>query len=64
MPGGNIGFGYGDLFVYQARAFLDQILGRTSMLPPCATFADGLHTMRVADAIVRSHAADGLRADV
>lgn len=59
MPGGNISFGYGDLFVYQTRAFLDQILGRESVLPPCATFADGLHTMRVCDAIARSAADEG-----
>ena len=59
MPGGNISFGYGDLFIYQTRAFLDQVLGRESTLPPCATFADGLHTMRVCDAIVRSAAAEG-----
>lgn len=59
MPGGNISFGYGDLFVYQTRAFIDQILGRDSVLPPCATFADGLHTMRVCDAITRSAGADG-----
>lgn len=64
MPGGNISFGYGDLFIYQIRAFLDQILGRESILPPCATFADGLHTMRVCDAIARSAADEGRRTEI
>lgn len=59
MPGGNISFGYGDLFIYQARAFLDQILERESRLPRCASFEDGLHTMRVLDAITRSHRENG-----
>ncbi|HMR50335.1 MAG TPA: Gfo/Idh/MocA family oxidoreductase [Arachnia sp.] len=54
MPGGNISFGYGDLFVYQTRAFLDQVAGRDSKLPPCATFADGLRTMRIIAAITQS----------
>lgn len=54
MPGGNISFGYGDLFIYQTRAFLDQVLGRESALPRCATFADGLHTMRIIEAITES----------
>lgn len=53
MPGGNISFGYGDLFVYQVRAFLDEVLGRESKLPRNASFADGLHTMKVLDAITR-----------
>ena len=64
MPGGNISFGYGDLFIYQIRAFLDQILGRESILPPCATFADGLHTMRVCDAIARSATDEGRRTEI
>lgn len=53
MPGGNISFGYGDLFIYEVRAFLDEVLGRDSVLPHNATFADGLHTMKIVDAIMR-----------
>lgn len=59
MPGGNISFGYGDLFIYQIRAFLDEIVGGGSTLPKNATFADGLHTMKVVEAVKRSHAEDG-----
>ena len=59
MPGGNIAFGYGDLFVYEIRAFIDEILGKESVLPRNASFADGLHTMKVLDAVTRSHADGG-----
>lgn len=64
MPGGNISFGYGDLFVYQIRAFLDQVLGRESRLPACATLADGLHTMKVLDAVTRCYHSGGARTAV
>ena len=64
MPGGNISFGYGDLFVYQIRAFLDQVFGRESRLPACATLADGLHTMKVLDAVTRCYHSGGARTAV
>jgi predicted dehydrogenase len=54
-----LSYGYSDLFVWQARAFLDEVAGVASMLPPCATFADGLHTLRVIQAIAASARADG-----
>ncbi|WP_328470816.1 Gfo/Idh/MocA family oxidoreductase [Actinoplanes sp. NBC_00393] len=46
-----VGHGQNDFFVYQARAFLDQIAGVTA-LPPCPTMAHGLHNLRVLEAVV------------
>ncbi|GAA0510344.1 dehydrogenase [Paractinoplanes deccanensis] len=46
-----VGHGQNDFFVYQARAFLDQIAGAES-LPPCPDLAHGLHNLRVLDAVV------------
>lgn len=51
---GGLSFGYSDVFVFQARAFLDQILGSPDPLPPVGSFAEGLHTMKVIQAIVES----------
>jgi len=45
-----VGHGQNDFFVYQARAFLDQIGGR-HRLPPCPDLAHGLHNMRVLAAV-------------
>jgi predicted dehydrogenase len=53
-----VGHGQNDLFVFQARAFLDQIaraegrLAATDGLPPCTDLAHGLHNLRVLDAVV------------
>ena len=46
-----VGHGQNDFFVYQARAFLDQIAGAVT-LPPCPDMAHGLHNLRVLDAVV------------
>jgi predicted dehydrogenase len=51
-------FGVGDLFGYQARAFLEQV-ARIDGLPPVATFEDGLRDLTIIDAITRSAAAGG-----
>jgi predicted dehydrogenase len=56
FPG--VGHGYSELFVWQARAFLEQVAGLKG-LPPCRSFADGLHTMRVLAAVVRSAGEEG-----
>ena len=46
-----VGHGQNDFFVYQARAFLDQIAG-VAELPPCPDMAHGLHNLRVLEAVV------------
>jgi predicted dehydrogenase len=46
-----VGHGQNDFFVFQARAFLDQIVGVTR-LPPCPDMAHGLHNLQVLEAVV------------
>jgi predicted dehydrogenase len=46
-----VGHGQNDFFVYQARAFLDQIAG-INKLPACPDMAHGLHNLRVLEAVV------------
>jgi predicted dehydrogenase len=45
-----VGHGQNAFFVYQARAFLDQIAGSVT-LPPCPDMAHGLHNLRVLEAV-------------
>jgi predicted dehydrogenase len=59
MQAPGVGGGNAEMFVYQCRAFLDQIAGTPDPLPPNATFADGLHTLEVIQAVVRSAQSDG-----
>jgi len=59
MSHSGVGFGYSELFAFQARAFLEQIARIDGGLPPCPSFRDGLHTVRLLDAVVRSAAAGG-----
>jgi predicted dehydrogenase len=59
MEAPGVGGGNAEMFVYQCRAFLDQIVGTPDPLPPNATFADGLHTLEVIQAVVRSAQSDG-----
>ena len=59
----SVGHGQHEFFVWQARAFLEQIAG-VDGLPPCPTLADGLHNLRVLDAIVASAHGDGRSVDV
>jgi predicted dehydrogenase len=53
MDATGIGTGHNDSFVYQARAFLDEVAGRDE-LPRNASFADGLHALLVEEAVVRT----------
>jgi predicted dehydrogenase len=46
-----VGHGQNDFFVFQARAFLDQIAG-VEGLPPCPDMAHGLHNLKVLEAVV------------
>jgi predicted dehydrogenase len=59
MDAPGVGYGTGDLFVYQARAFLDQIVG-LDRLPPCASFHDAVRGQGVLDAVVESARGGGV----
>lgn len=54
----SVGHGQSDFFTYQARAFLDEIAGRDE-LPRCPSLGEGVHNLRVLDAVVASARADG-----
>jgi predicted dehydrogenase len=62
FPG--VSFGTGDLFGFQARAFLEQVAGIAGGLPPVAGFADGLRDLTIIDAVIRSAAAGGAVVDL
>ncbi len=61
MDAPGVGFGQNDLFVYQARAFLEEVAGlpESDCLPRCATLDEGVHAMAVQAAVVASEAAGG-----
>jgi predicted dehydrogenase len=52
------------MFIYQNRAFLDQVVGTPDPVPPNGSFAHGLHNMEIIEAIVRSAQSDGAPAAV
>ncbi|HST82795.1 MAG TPA: Gfo/Idh/MocA family oxidoreductase [Kineosporiaceae bacterium] len=56
FPG--VGYGQNDLFVFQARAFLEQVAG-LSRLPPVPSFEHGLHNLRLLDAVIASSSTGG-----
>jgi predicted dehydrogenase len=56
FPG--VGYGQNDLFTFQARAFLEQVAGLEG-LPRLASFEEGLHNLRLLDAVVASAKAGG-----
>jgi predicted dehydrogenase len=61
MDAQGVGIGQNDGFVYQARAFLEEVAGipAASSLPRNAGFDDGLHNMLLLDAVASSAAAGG-----
>jgi predicted dehydrogenase len=61
FPG--VGHGQNDLFAFQARAFLGQVAGIDG-LPPCPSFEDGLHNLRLLQAVVDSAASNGAAVEV
>jgi predicted dehydrogenase len=61
FPG--VGYGQNDLFTFQARAFLEQVAG-VEGLPRLASFSEGLHNIRLLDAVVASAKAGGADANV
>jgi len=56
FPG--VGYGQNDLFVFQARAFLEQVAG-LDRLPPVPTFRHGLHNLQLLAAVTESAAHGG-----
>ncbi|MEX3631739.1 hypothetical protein [Rothia sp. LK2492] len=54
MDAPGVGYNYSQNFAFQARAFLEQVAGINGHLEPCATFADGFHTLQVIAAIAES----------
>ena len=56
FPG--VGYGQNDLFTFQARAFLEQVAGLEG-LPRLASFSEGLHNLRLLDAVAASAKAGG-----
>jgi predicted dehydrogenase len=64
MEAPGVGIGNQEAFTYQCRAFLDQIAGTPDPLPPNATFADGLHTMQIIQAVVQSAQSDGAAIEI
>ncbi len=59
----SVGHGQNDFFTIQARAFLDQIAG-LDRLPRCPSLADGLHNLRVLEAVAAAARVDGKAAGV
>jgi predicted dehydrogenase len=59
MEAPGVGIGNQEQFNYQARAFLDQIAGVADPLPRNASFADGLRSMEIIEAVVKSAESDG-----
>ena len=49
----SVNYGQNDLFVFQARAFLEQVAG-VGKLPPVPSFAHGLRNLRLLGAVVES----------
>lgn len=61
MDAGGVGVGQNDTFVFQARAFLEEVAGVPveDSLPRCATFAEGVHNMEVLAAVAKSARSGG-----
>lgn len=61
MDAPGVGIGQNEGFVFQARAFLEEIAGisEAESLPRCATLEEGLHNMQLIDAVSQSAAAGG-----
>lgn len=66
MDAPGVGIGQNEGFVFQARAFLEEVAGvpESLSLPRNADFAEGLHNMLLLDAAAQSAAAGGSRITV
>ena len=65
MDAPGVGLGQNDGFVYQARAFLEEVAGidEADSLPRCASFDEGVHNMEVLAAVTESAAHGGASVD-
>ncbi|RSM64349.1 dehydrogenase [Actinoplanes sp. ATCC 53533] len=61
FPG--VGFGQNDLFVFQARAFLEQVAGLDG-LPRVPSFAEGLRNLRLLAAVTESARLGGAEVEI
>ena len=61
MDAPGVGIGQNDLFVHQARAFLEEVAGIpvSESLPRCKSFDDGVHNMELLAAVAESAAHRG-----
>jgi predicted dehydrogenase len=61
MDAPGVGVGQNEGFVFQARAFLEEVAGidEADSLPRCASFDEGVHNMEVLAAVARSAAEHG-----
>ncbi|RKR75223.1 Gfo/Idh/MocA family protein [Frondihabitans australicus] len=61
MDAQGVGFGQNEGFVFQARAFLEEVAGlpEEASLPRCATFDEGVHNMELLAAVASSAEAGG-----
>lgn len=66
MAAPGVGVGHNDGFVFQARAFLDEVAGlpKEKSLPRCAHFSEGLHALQVRDAVIASANDNGAAKEV
>ena len=62
MDAPGVGLGQNDGFVYQARAFLEEVAGidEARSLPRCASFFEGVHNLEILAAVAESAAAAGV----
>jgi predicted dehydrogenase len=60
------GIGHNESFVFQARAFLEEVAGipESESLPRNADFHDALHNMLLLDAAARSAKAGGATVEI
>jgi predicted dehydrogenase len=66
MDAPGVGLGQNEGFVYQARAFLEEVAGiaEADSLPRAASFGEGVHNMEVLAAVTESAARDGASVEV
>lgn len=66
MDAGAVGYGQNNFFVWQARAFLEEVAGipAAESLPRCATLGEGVHAMRIQEAVAASAGSGGAKVDV